>query len=99
MITRYRKKPIEVDTVQWTDNNESEVIAFTGPENFQVLAPEDRTEDPDATAAVFDKLHSTWVLVYTGQHIVQGVKGEFYPIAGDVLAETYEPVTRPEDGR
>ena len=42
---------------------------------------------------MYDRLHSTWVLVYTGQHIVRGVKGEFYPIAEDVLAETYEAVT------
>lgn len=89
-IVRYRKKPVEVDTVQWTGDNEAELAAFTGNQ-FQALDPEDRTEDPDATGAVFDELHSTWVLVFTGQHIVRGVKGEFYPIAADVLAETYEP--------
>ena len=98
MITRYRKKPIEVDTVQWTGNNEEEIFHFTSG-LFHSVPPEDRTDDLDVTAQVFDETHSTWVGVYTGQHIVQGVKGEFYPIAEGVLAETYEPVTRPEDGR
>ncbi|MFF6829609.1 hypothetical protein [Streptomyces longwoodensis] len=95
-ITRYRKRPIEVDTIQWTGTNEADVQAFTaGPSNFYALDPADRenSDDPEATATVYDKLHSTWVLVYTGQHIVRGVKGEYYPIAEDVLAETYEPVT------
>ncbi|MEV8042425.1 hypothetical protein AB0P02_01090 [Streptomyces griseoluteus] len=93
-IVRYRKKPIEVDTVQWTGDNESAVQAFTGPTHFHALDDADRAngDDPEATAAVYDRLHFTWVLVYTGQHIVRGVKGEYYPIAEDVLAETYERV-------
>ncbi|MGX1116371.1 hypothetical protein RKD37_001734 [Streptomyces ambofaciens] len=92
-ITRYRKKPVEVDTIQWTGDNEAELIAFTS-NNFHALDDADRenSDDPEATAEVYDKLHSTWILVYTGQHIVRGVKGEYYPIAEDVLAETYERV-------
>ncbi|WP_445524771.1 hypothetical protein [Streptomyces cyslabdanicus] len=91
---RYRKRPVEVDTIQWTGDNEAQVQAFTGPQNFYALDDADRanSDDPEATATVYDRLHSTWMLVYTGQHIVRGVKGEFYPIAEDVLAETYEPV-------
>lgn len=93
-IVRRRKRPVEVDTIQWTGTNEADVQAFTGTANFYALDNEDRanSDDPEATATVFDDLHSTWVLVYTGQHIVRGVKREFYPIAEDVLAETYEPV-------
>ncbi|MFI9340000.1 hypothetical protein ACIG0D_01790 [Streptomyces sp. NPDC052773] len=96
-VTRYRKRPVEVDTIQWTGDNETAVQAFTGAQNFYALDDADRenSDDPEATATVYDKLHSTWVLVYTGQHIVRGVKGEFYPIAEDVLAETYESVTSP----
>lgn len=91
-IVRRRKRPVEVDTVQWTGDNETEVQEFTGASHFYALDAEDRenSEDPEATATVFDNLHSTWVLVYTGQHIVRGVKREYYPIAEDVLAETYE---------
>ncbi|MGC5239034.1 hypothetical protein ACPXCH_04550 [Streptomyces albogriseolus] len=92
-IVRYRKRPVEVDTIRWTGDNEQAVQAFTGgPSTFYALDPADRenSDDPEATATVYDKLHSTWVLVYTGQHIVRGVKGEYYPIAEDVLAETYE---------
>lgn len=100
-VTRYRKRPVEVDTIQWTGDNEPEVQAFTGgPATFYALEPEDRenSDDPEVTAAVFDKLHSTWVGVKTGQHIVRGVKGEYYPIAEDVLAETYEPADAAEQG-
>jgi len=91
-VTRYRKKPVEITAVQWTGDNETAVQAFTGRSNFYALDDDERAlgDDPEATATVYDKLHSTWVLVYTGQHIIRGVRGEFYPIAPDVLADTYD---------
>lgn len=104
MSTRYRKRPVEVDAIQWTGDNEADVQAFTTvtapggsyvlSENFYALDEGDREncDDPEATATVYDRLHSTWILVYTGQHIVRGVRGELYPIAEDVLAETYDVV-------
>ncbi|MFD9444979.1 hypothetical protein [Streptomyces sp. NPDC060001] len=101
-VIRRRKKPVEVDTIQWTGDNETDVQAFTGgPSIFYALDAEDRegSDDPEATATVYDRLHSTWVLVYTGQHIVRGVKAEYYPIAEDVLAETYEDPGQGGDDR
>lgn len=92
-IVRRRKKPVEVDTIQWTGTNVDDVIAFTGGD-FLLVDPGEGLA-PEITAKVYDELHSTWVLVYTGQHIVRGVKGELYPIAEDVLADTYEPADIP----
>lgn len=46
--------------------------------------------EAELTGSVFDDLHSTWVGVKTGQWIIRGVKGEFYPCDPEVLAETYE---------
>lgn len=89
---RFRKRPIEVTAMQWTGSNERELRLWCGPSMFGAVAPEDRTDDPEITAEVLDVLHSTWVGVKTGQWIVRGVKGELYPIAEDVLAETYDPV-------
>lgn len=89
-MPRFRKRPVEVEAVQWTGDNEAELVAFAG-DLFRAVDPEDRGDDPDQTAAVMDTLHNTWVRVYDGQWIVKGVKGEFYPCAGDVFAETYEP--------
>ena len=90
-VRQFRKKPITVTAVQWTGDNEAELIEFTG-NLFQALDPEDRTDDPELTGSVFDDLHSTWVGVYTGQWIIKGVKGEFYPCDAAVLAETYDEV-------
>lgn len=86
---RFRKKPVVVDAVQWTGDNEGELDAFCSTE-FDVLgAPVD--DDPEATAQVFDRLHSTWILVYAGDWIIRGLRGEFYPCRDSVFRESYEP--------
>ncbi|MDQ0371565.1 hypothetical protein [Catenuloplanes indicus] len=91
MIRTYRKRPVEVQAVEWTGDNEGEIYDWSGG-NFRAVDVEDRGDDPDITGEVYDRLHSTWVGVKAGHSIVRGVQGEFYPIAADVLAETYEPV-------
>lgn len=94
--TRYRKRPIIVEAVRWTGDNLAEVEALAGGK-FEVTDPEDRagSDDPESTASVLDSLHSTWVLVYDGDWIIKGIKGEFYPCRPDVFAATYEPADQP----
>lgn len=91
VAVKFRKKPVVVEAVQWTGSNPAELIRFaTG--HFSVLNERDRAncDDPAATAEVFDVLHSTWILVYDGDWIIRGIKGEFYPCRADVFEETYE---------
>lgn len=88
-----RKKPVEIQAMQWTGDNEADLADFTGS-RFAALDSADRAncDDPEATGQVFDELHSTWVLTYTGDWIIRGVKGEFYPCRDEVFQETYEQV-------
>ncbi len=81
---QFRKKPVIITATRWTGHNETELVEFTG-NRFNAL-DEPSPDDPDATAQVLDSLHSTWVLVYTGDWIIRGVSGEFYPCR-DVLTE------------
>jgi hypothetical protein len=89
-VTCFRKRPVVVEAVRWTGDNEAQVREFADG-LFKAVGPEGRNDDPDITAEVLDKLHSTWVGVKTGQWIVRGVKGELYPIDQEVLDETYDP--------
>jgi hypothetical protein len=89
-VTCFRKRPVVVEAVRWTGDNAAQVREFAGG-LFKAVDPEGRNDDPDITAEVLDKLHSTWVGVKTGQWVVRGVKGEFYPIDQEVLDETYDP--------
>ena len=91
MATRYRKRPVVVEAVLYTGQNAEQVAAFTNAASFGVVDVADRSADPDITAEVWDKLHSTWIGVKDGQWIIRGVKGEFYPCDAAVFDETYEP--------
>lgn len=54
----------------------------------------DETWGHDVTGAVYDRLHQTWVGVITGQWIICGTEGEFYPCADDGTGHAplnYEP--------
>jgi len=90
-VHMFRKKPITIAAVQWTGDNVAELVEFTRLK-FETINPLDRAEKPDVTAQVYDELHSTWVGVKTGQWVLRGVRGEFYPCDADVLAETYDEV-------
>lgn len=87
-VVRYRRLPIEVDTIEWTGTNLDELIAFTGGDFL--LTTDGEFDDPDITAKVYDSLHDTWIGVKPGQRVLHGAKGETYPIDADALAETYE---------
>jgi hypothetical protein len=92
--SRFRKRPVEIEAVQFTGSNEDEVVAFAGGAAlFGMTDPEDRGDDPEVIASVYDKLHSTWVGVKAGQWIIRGVQGELYPCDPTVFEQTYEPVT------
>ena len=93
MIKKYRTKPVEIEAVQFTGNNYPEIEAWSNG-LFNMLSRDDRLvcDDPEATAEVFDILHSTWILVKPGQYIVKGQKGEFYPCDPDTFKWKYEEV-------
>lgn len=88
----FRKKPVEVQALQWTGDNTGALVDFTDG-RFIAINPDDFTGVEGITARVYDELHSTWVGLHTGQWVIRGVQGEFYPIAEDVPAETYERVS------
>lgn len=86
---RFRKRPVVVEAIQWTGDNEAEIRDFAG--GMFAALDQPCEDDLDATAQVFDSLHSTWVLVFPGDWIIKGLVGEFYPCRDAVFRETYEP--------
>ena len=80
---RYRKKPVEIDAVQWTGRNYDEIQNFIGDKVITGFVSERglliQTLEGQMTAR-------------TGDYIIKGVKGEFYPCKPDIFEETYEAV-------
>lgn len=75
----YRKKPVEVQAVQWDGENVSEVLEFCGNA---------RLKDDNL---FIDTLEGT-MEAKKGDYIIKGVKGEFYPCKPEIFEATYEVI-------
>ena len=90
MVKRFRTRIVEIEAMQWQEENFFEMADWT-EENFTTrVEPATGITDPEFTGAVFDKLHQTWIGVKTGQWIVRGVKGEYYPCDDETFHWKYE---------
>lgn len=87
-MAKFRKKPVVIEAVQFTESTEQEVLQFVGDdcwsnryrrlkgEELVLLIP---TLEGDMTAQL-------------GDWIINGVQGEFYPCKPDIFEATYEAV-------
>ncbi|WP_222840698.1 hypothetical protein [Actinosynnema mirum] len=98
MPAHYRKRPVVIEAMQWTGTNEADLQAWTGAGRFHAIAPEDRSDDPDQTAALFVDANSAWLGITTGEWVLRDSAG-FYPCKAEVFAATYEAVAPVADQR
>ena len=87
MSGRYRKRPVEVDAVQFTGFNIEEIAEFTGetpPHQSLALAGE--------TALYKITTLEGKLFASPGDWVIRGVQGEYYPCKPDIFEATYEPV-------
>lgn len=76
---KFRKKPVIIDAVQFTDN-------FLEIENF-VGEKYNWKEGRNEIITLEGNMQ-----VSNGDWIIKGVNGEFYPCKPDIFEKTYEPV-------
>ena len=81
MEQRYRKKPVEVEVVQWTGDNYPEIEKFC---------------TKNATCLVVGELYIETLEgghhASVGDYIIRGVQGECYPCKPGIFHSTYEKV-------
>lgn len=87
MADTFRKKPVEIQAMQWDGDNWEEMIPFIGdagtlgiPDEHHLTSVEITTLEGTMTAS-------------PGDWIIRGVKGEFYPCKPDIFEATYEQVS------
>ncbi len=85
-VSLYRKKPVVIETIQFTEETKDRVFSWIRGENGHVSA--DRDEDGNPTLII-------WTLegkmtASLGDWIIRGIKGEFYPCKPDIFDATYE---------
>lgn len=101
MIQEFVKKPVKISAIQWTGENEHEIMDFVGMK-LQVSRPPNHYEhDNDITD---DMVTITIPTLEDGKYgqvahvadrndwIIKGVKGEFYPCKPDIFKATYRAV-------
>lgn len=86
-MAKYRKKPVEVEAVQWTGGNPHEILNLAGDSarHFSV-------DFVDGTTWLEVGTQEGVVRAYCGDWIIKGVNGEFYPCKPDIFEKTYERV-------
>ena len=79
-MARYRKRPVEIEAVQYHGANADEIAEFVGDSYVDGRrVPVIRTLEGDMS-------------VTSGDYVIRGVQGEFYPCKPDIFAATYERV-------
>ena len=87
---KYRKKPVEIEAMQWTGDNADALAQWTDG-SFWTVCEEDRTDDPDHTACLYVEANSRHLGIPTGEWVLRDSAG-FYPCRADIFAATYEVV-------
>lgn len=93
-MSKWRKKPVVIEAVQYKGHNRDEINAFVGADL--------KTELESETAYIAGKgapIFSLTIPTLEGDHkampgdwIIKGIKGEFYPCKPDIFEKTYEAV-------
>ena len=78
---KYRKKPVEIEAIQYNGENLQEVIKFTEGKMYMQLDGK----------VLIDTLEGPHIVSFN-DFIIRGIKGEYYPCKPDIFEATYEKV-------
>lgn len=84
---KYRKKPVEIEAVEWTGANHLITETFMKGSGAYI----DYSERPLGVIKI-PTLEGV-MDARVGDFIIKGIKGEFYPCKPDIFKLTYELVT------
>lgn len=82
-VKTYRKKPVEIEAIEWTGENLKEIIGFVGDQAMNY------SEIIDPAFVLKIKTLEGEHVASKGDYIIKGVKGEFYPCKPDIFKMTY----------
>ena len=93
---RFRKKPVIIDAVQFTGNNEFEIADFMHIPITALQTSVDAVLRADGmyggnTYIYISTLEGN-MIANAGDWIIKGINGEFYPCKPDIFEKTYEKV-------
>lgn len=96
---RYRSKPAEIEAIQWTGDNSSEVRAFIGNAHASMGGLEHIRDEH--TGALWVAKSQQWCQVDMGAYVIREPDGSgVYPCAEDIFDGRWEPINKEDtDGQ
>jgi hypothetical protein len=85
---KYRKKPIEIEAIQFTRINWDEIKEFTN-NTAHTISIEKRINGK--CTCIIPTLEGQHI-ANEDDYIIKGVQGEFYPCKPDIFEQTYEKI-------
>ena len=96
-MNQYRKRPVVIEAVQYTGDNEIQIMDFVG-QRLSVSKPPQGYEHDHV---VDNRMINITIPTLEGEmrcnrfdYVIKGVKGEFYPCKPDIFDATYEKVVK-----
>ena len=87
-MAKYRKKPIEIEAIQLTNESIVEIINWTTDYiNIEI----DTDENNNIIGMIIPTLEGA-MRASMNDYIVKGIQGEFYPCKPNIFEQTYELV-------
>lgn len=93
-MTKFRKKPVEIDAIQWNGGDYRCLEKFCGLNWGRADAHNVAwaAEDDDEWVVLWNALESQWICCPKGHWVIRGLHGELYPCDPVVFDKSYEPV-------
>jgi hypothetical protein len=91
---RYRKKPVEIEAMQFLPGDSYAERARTAALHRWVWNNGGKTEVAIEGGLTIQTLEGD-MHVSPGDYVIRGVQGEFYPCKPNIFAATYEPAQTP----
>jgi len=82
-MSKYIKKPVAIEAVQWVGNNHDEVVALESRSTREVFFSTDGSKR--LTIPTLEGDHTAEL----NDFIIKGVMGELYPCKPDIFKKTY----------
>ena len=89
MNNKYRKKPVVIEAMQFTEETKNQV--------FNWVSCNRSADFEDGKPVLYIQTLEGIMTASEGDWVIKGVQGEFYPCKPDIFEATYEPVKGEQD--
>jgi len=87
---KYRKKPVEIEALQWTGENHREMFNFLGGRD--TVGKSFYLDFDKTIGALAIKTLEGWQMPTLDDYIIKGIKGEYYNCREDIFHLTYDKI-------